>query len=283
MNFNKPHNSEMPKQAPIEKNTYVEDVQNFKQELSPERIEQIMAKVQDIHELGTSFTVVGGDHYDDLAWTDKKDMVRKILKDGLLGSSLADNERKSIDRQKWVKNVREIKKGEVHYNILGRYKTGSGRITPHMSDAFYLGTNSVVIIFDSSKFKEEAPEKHKEEFTEKINTSRKKISDSKSMLDGGLGFTLSHRVAPRFFKGLVFTTAYTSVPKFNDEQIAAANKLAQELTELMTVNVKDDKSSVLLPVYDINGNLYWPKSMSYEEIKKFIVNRDEKNTADEEK
>jgi len=32
-------------------------------------------------------------------------------------------------------------------------------------------------------------------------------------------------------------------------------------------------SKRLLPVYDVCGNLWWPKQMSYEEVKKFVEER----------
>jgi len=35
-----------------------------------------------------------------------------------------------------------------------------------------------------------------------------------------------------------------------------------------------EKSSCLLPVYDENGNLLWPRQISYEEVKQFVDARD---------
>ncbi len=46
----------------------------------------------------------------------------------------------------------------------------------------------------------------------------------------------------------------------------------------MQSNFKD-KHNLYVPVYDNDGNLYWPKQMIYEEVKKFIEERDkEKET-----
>ena len=35
-------------------------------------------------------------------------------------------------------------------------------------------------------------------------------------------------------------------------------------------DIEQDKPELLVPIYDLNGNLLWPKQMSYEEVKKHI-------------
>ncbi len=36
------------------------------------------------------------------------------------------------------------------------------------------------------------------------------------------------------------------------------------------------KKEYLLPIYDVHGNLWWPRQMSYEEVKKFVAEREAK-------
>lgn len=38
------------------------------------------------------------------------------------------------------------------------------------------------------------------------------------------------------------------------------------------------KETAMIPIYDQKGNLLWPKQMSYEEVKKFVAERDEKKS-----
>jgi hypothetical protein len=47
------------------------------------------------------------------------------------------------------------------------------------------------------------------------------------------------------------------------------------------LDVFKDRANLLLPIYDLVGNLLWPKQMSYEEVKKFVAERD-KNAGTEE-
>ena len=41
-----------------------------------------------------------------------------------------------------------------------------------------------------------------------------------------------------------------------------------------------EKPHLINPIYDVNGNLLWPKQMSYEEVKTFVSEKDKQNTND---
>ena len=50
------------------------------------------------------------------------------------------------------------------------------------------------------------------------------------------------------------------------------SKRANEITSIM-LKIYKGKEELLIPIYDFRGNLWWPKRMSYEEVKKFIEER----------
>lgn len=79
-----------------------------------------------------------------------------------------------------------------------------------------------------------------------------------------LGFTISHRVPPANFKGIVVRAS-------NESTTPPAN--VQVIVNTM-LRVYSKTPHLLLPIYDTNGNLLWPKNMTYEEIKKNVAKRD---------
>lgn len=127
------------------------------------------------------------------------------------------------------------------------------------------------------------------------------------------GFRLSTRVTPRYFQGIVLNIV--SLKKLNkddyEERIketlernrtldcATYEKDENWLREQVEYRYIEDNSSdfsskyiqkiakiikqidqinSFVPIYDAGGNLLWPRQMSYEEVKKFVAERDkEKN------
>ena len=57
---------------------------------------------------------------------------------------------------------------------------------------------------------------------------------------------------------------------------------AQEIATIMQEEYKN-KQELNLPIYDVDGNLYWPKQMTYEEVKKFVAERDKDKKEEDEK
>ncbi len=73
------------------------------------------------------------------------------------------------------------------------------------------------------------------------------------------GFVLSYRIAPRLFKGFVLSQDHME-------------KATARLEKIMRETCKDDKES-LIPIYNKQGDLLWPKQMSYEDVKKFVAEK----------
>lgn len=86
------------------------------------------------------------------------------------------------------------------------------------------------------------------------------------------------RVSTKFFKGIViiddpsvlFVTPYDrQTLEFNPE------KNAKQIAELMN-GVYGDHTERYLPVYGNSGALYWPKHMTYDEVKKYLEEKGQK-------
>lgn len=56
-----------------------------------------------------------------------------------------------------------------------------------------------------------------------------------------------------------------------DKRVEFAEGIASKMIE-----IDKDKPQNLLPIYDSDGNLLWPKQMSYAEVKKFVEEMDRK-------
>ena len=108
------------------------------------------------------------------------------------------------------------------------------------------------------------------------------------------GFVASFRVPPRNFKGIVFNAAtrltqaeinrepsefYRSILRLNPyhghANAIVRQKRVIEIRDMMFETYKE-QPELLMPIYDIQGNLCWPIQMSYEGVKKFVAERDAK-------
>ncbi|MDO8529475.1 MAG: hypothetical protein Q7S18_02295 [bacterium] len=133
------------------------------------------------------------------------------------------------------------------------------------------------------------------------------------------GFHLSPRVPPRYFKGIVFhmrrkleheeyekkikkmleeniRKKYATSceqdenwlrkeEKFRYDEEFEPQKLTERASEIAREMLNADKEKLerMIPIYDVRGNMWWPKQMSYEEVKKFAAERDKKKQKSEEK
>lgn len=80
------------------------------------------------------------------------------------------------------------------------------------------------------------------------------------------GFTLSSRVAPRFLTGVVIKPFEHSVSAIDVNcNKKETQKLALEIQEIME-QVYMNKPELILPIYDIAGNLWYPEKITYQEI-----------------
>lgn len=100
--------------------------------------------------------------------------------------------------------------------------------------------------------------------------------DGKPIPSSEYGFVLSHRVAPRKLKGVVMSvdppTENHVTGKFHilppEEIKGEARKIANAMIE-----ATQEGGKAILPIYDIAGNLWWPKQMSYKEVKRFVAEK----------
>lgn len=318
--------------------------ENIEQELSPEILERIIARVEDINKDGIGFSSVFG------KYKIFEKVAENILRNGLLGGPLW----KPIDKspEKWAQEVRQEKDAVIHFNITGRFHSHlhftkserekmekypnrysflkedpfySGGPAAHMriQDSSWAQHGGIIFLFDLKSFKETLPYPadndedfvHKlplrsftvadhavraawlrgqEEYSEQLrgqpHPTYRVIKDDKErpLPDSGFGFIIKSRIAPRFFSGIVIDD--NEPPKVSAKLTGAEreNKIHEQLDmikaerqsrtlEIVRAMKKTykDKPELLLPVYDVDGNLLWPKNISYEQIKEFIVKRDQ--------
>lgn len=90
--------------------------------------------------------------------------------------------------------------------------------------------------------------------------SMKELFQSKNIRDTSEGFVVSHRVAPRYIKGITL----------HQGQHYSRESLIHELVEAMKETTKKKKRDSFLPIYNIFGDLLWPKRISYKNLLKVI-------------
>lgn len=294
-------------------------------ELSPEVIEKIMEKVQDINEPETAVHALDiyGKKIEGVS-VGRIQSLKKAFENGLLGvqknpMNVSDwgeeskkrgkdvDENRVPSKEEWAKTVRSRKQKLVFFNIVGRD-------IQKVEDAFGIiggSRNPVTIIFQTEPFTEEIKEieygkPDRFDGTYQVDYTRKKPGEYKSRHFGAYevrhwydpegrptpyadnGFALSFRVSPRWFQGVVFRVdrdathdevmhadefSTTRIKKHIADVSKDVNeKRAQEISHAMLTSTRD--ISKLVPVYDVHGNMWWPKRMSYEEVKKFVEERE---------
>lgn len=275
-------------------------------DLSPEIIEKIMKKVEDINKPKTAVHSIG-EHYKPKQ--SKTEILSLILRNGLLGykdqKAFDGNDRK----EQWSKEVRlPGHKPVVYFNIVGENIK-----TVDISPWFYHNPRvaTIGILFSLKPFKEFIDKNppsagffYPRPFSDEIHKTFQYGANGADLLheetgkavpytDNGYGLT--SRVAPRWFTGIVLKTKDEISPteiksrareygfrgsrkekyidKFSALYRRNRHKMALEIAREMLDSTKD--SSNLLPIYDMEGNLWWPKQMSYEEVKKVVTERNE--------
>jgi hypothetical protein len=249
-----------------------------------------------------------------IAIREKLNNLESILRDGLLGISKNAGSSENRTREEWVKSARKDRRSFVYFNIIGRdlenvkqsdYTRGSNalgvifaldtfkedlegfsesrkKIYEEMGYADHYekdGGDYYVYPSNDSSYKSKtfgsnSTGSHKIELEHPINSG--KFKTIRKHGDPNNGFALSFRVAPRFFKGIVTEADKPFSPYIKEEE---QQKYKQErVDEIVSRMMKIDvgKENLLLPIYDFEGNLLWPKQMSYEEVKKFVAERDKK-------
>lgn len=224
-----------------------------------------MDKVQDINKKGVAFSGIS----EALREKDYK-TFDSILKSGLLGGRF-DKPNIGLTKEKYLKNVKEEKDAVVWFNIVGVDSRSEKIKDSGFLNEYTADSNVLAIIFDLTHF-QETPSSW-EESQRIVNLKQKRRTHRRAYS----GFILSHRVPPRYFKGIVL--------KLLDEKgkdISCHDYLnkALDISRKMRSSVK--KREYIIPIYDRNGNLLWPLLdkykdqgfMPYEEVKKFMEERE---------
>lgn len=261
-------------------------------ELSPEAIEAIMAKVQDIDSPGLAYHLPNTGRLD------------SIFENGILGQE-KDAKEKPTNRRDWAKKVRKNKREVVFFNITGRgdkeldeLSYGAKSSDTEIANSYYVrpnqNHNKYVILFNLSGFKEKEPNEdyRNERFQNKSREYRPDLLQSRHRIEGyedwkdtgfdpekadkipfsristEYGYFLSYRVAQRYFEGIAIKPSGTE-----EEQVKNMIAESESVSKMMLEKYKG-KENLLIPIYDVHGNLLWPKQMNYEEVKKFVAERD---------
>ncbi len=304
-NFERPPQPTLDEQPP-------EPEDKPEQELSPEAIEKIMEKVQDIFEYGTAYTCALGtdadfrEHY-----LTKDGKFEETLRNGVVGTARDIETNVSQQTSEWKKHLKEGHQVTVSFNIMGRsFSYGVDPLLPATHTGNYKPRNpsidvpkyleqlysqekehhmfgnqwfhGLAITFDISDLKELPPKyasggdhrKRKKEEHEKYITPY-------PLRTYGIRGPVSETIQTPDSRGnLCTTTEYgfsisSRIPPRRFRGLIVKWELQKQLPTLTNVmkSVYKNEPQSMLPIYDYRGNLIWPKRMSYEEVKQFVAER----------
>jgi len=204
-----------------------------------------MKKVQDINALGVVQHQIGYSGEGDL---------RDVLIAGLLGGTMDA-----------PKDLKERKESWVEWQ---RTKENSQRpsVLVHKINKETPPREMKGLIVDISGYR-------MVDETNKINPNKTRTVREWNFFDGTQ--EVYSRIPPRLFRGIFIWSEGES----EWGRKATREKVGGVVTTML--DVFKDRANLLLPIYDLVGNLLWPKQMSYEEVKKFVAERD-KNAGTEE-
>lgn len=181
-------------------------------EHSPEFVNAVLGKIQDINQYGTAVTGIR-----------RPSALMSILRQGLLGFSNNQNKNVSSEQQRvqqWKENVRQDDRraatntypmagiARVYFNIIGRNQINAMEKEPQLASLHWTSfglEGNPTLIFDVSQLKEDPAGAAERSGHYRADQRRETEKNSKgeSIVDSETGFTLSYRVAPRKFKGIV--------------------------------------------------------------------------------
>lgn len=240
------------------------------------------------------------------------DEVRKnilnVLTQGLLGSNSPVYQGRTYEDigfknrvDMWHYYARKYHNPMVFFNIVGRSAFLTSPKGKNVFESDYSRLGGIGLIFDLSQWKETSAEfaekvlvdngqqEHDKGFPGQSHTFRiddwtlyhsgkliNKSPDEIKKLDvsAEYGFVAYHRIAPRYFKGLI-------VRRVNDQDGLETEFHTLNVSYLVQSQLRayKDNSQLINPVYDSAGNLLWPKQMSYGEVKQFVAEREAKKQA----
>lgn len=248
-------------------------------ELTPEIIEKIMAKVQDINKKGVAYSGIARLYlpYEALkpsenqaalyekAWQEELEHIKRILVGGLLGRSLNDISKGDEIRETYKKERRQQNKDiRVHFNIVGRAADLPKKEGTEISQCYWtkkgLIRGTISLLFDISPYKEVSTSEDNENEMKKIFENGDPSPNAEGKPRSEFGFVLYPSIPPNLFQGLVLDPE-----NFELSDGKAITDLANLLTKIYGRNLE-----FLIPIYNTNGDLLWPQQMNYKEIKKYI-------------
>ncbi|MFH0852687.1 MAG: hypothetical protein V1845_03750 [bacterium] len=280
------------------------NAENLEKELSPEIIEKVMDKVQDIDKEGTAYSTLL--FFNDAAMKNK---LESVLKFGLLGTSGLDDSKNRvgepfIEAAKWIENVRKKKESAFFFNIVGRthfsgpafeYREKFGKNLPEISNSYWFSREGtkIALLFDDSRFTEkepiDSPTKkisnrsrvfranqdygYRDEKGRIFYTSENLFKPGLPIADSEFGFVGAFRVPPKSFRGLVLRVNKKQFEQETEDDPKKWEEIINHMVLTMTREYKN-KEKLILPIYNFKGDLLWPKKMSYEKIKRFIAEKE---------
>lgn len=182
----------------------------------------------------------------------------------------------------------EIRDGKVEKIYESSFKNNEGL---HWKEA-----GPVILLFDSTKFKNisfdsdvffvhrnnlakqiEEIIKNRKEYWSRDNGDQfflnNKEDEEKLLKDAIMGIVIigegEHRLERSILKGKKLSS---------EKSLSFSQKQIYEIVSNRLSRIFNNKKSRVVPVYDRLGNLLWPKKMSYEEVKKFVAERDKNKT-----
>jgi hypothetical protein len=263
----------------------------------------IMEKTIDIYKYGTAFSRIESIYHDGPKPIEERkqnfrDKFQDILKDGLIGIHV--NQKNKPKRDQIIDQYKahlSSNEGDllVHFNIVGRMRW------PHFSrepvghnifkDSAFLGGEgtSIALVFDLSAFIEKNPEDDLEKWTYKsndpetlkiFNQTKRKVkalqigdyelrnkiqSPQKNFDENGFprsesqwGFVLAPRIPKRLLRGIIFSSK-------EGEEAETVDLLSKTM-----MKASEEYGTPILPIYDVKGNIWWPKKIDYRDIKKSL-------------
>lgn len=257
------------------------------QELLTDEIrEKIMSKVMDIHTPGIAYTII------------RLYALANILKEGLLGWPASGHYKDERTKEIWAQDTREQRNTIVNFNIVGRAVDAVSMVHPEsfkpISQELEVGYTfwsshageHPILLFDISSFKEGDPisdkniasneQRRSHMYRAEMDGREVRGKDGKIIPHSEYGFTLSYRVAPRFFTGIVVPEFYIGreLNEIGDKEEVARLVTEMQQTVIKKYVSKMQEIGIFLPIYSkYTNDLLWPEYISYSQLKRKIVKK----------
>lgn len=273
--------------------------------LSPEQVEAIFDKAVDINKYGTAHSIIKLERLGNILKDGLLGFVRKedVLRKQYFNPNSREEYVRELKESRISNNSPKVYFNIVGRQEYFGDQTSENQKIADLN--YFKETDTLDIVFDVSGFKEtDIPEVgggtygkiHQREFT--LNEhSVKKNARGDRMAPPELGFMLSTRVPPRLIEGIIFyktkiidsehlpgnpdliggsifgPCGYTYEGKRFDYVDGIGWATEEDDDSMLDVRVEQiaqimiKSGGVQVPIYDVHGNMWWPKKMSYEEIK----------------